>query len=154
MAYLIFKFLHVLGVVLLVGNVTVTAVWKVFADRTREPRTVAFAQRLVTGTDWAFTGTGIVLTIIGGYGMLLVAGIGLAASDWLLWGQILFVASGLVWACVLLPIQIRQARMARTFENRELVPDEYWRLARGWILWGVAATVPLVGALYLMIMKP
>lgn len=154
MAYLIFKFLHVLGIVLLVGNVTVTAVWKVFADRTREPRTVAFAQRLVTGTDWAFTGTGIVLTIIGGYGMLLVAGIGLADSDWLLWGQILFVASGSVWAFVLLPIQIRQARMARAFANEGVVPDEYWRLARGWIIWGVAATVPLVGALYLMIMKP
>ena len=54
--YPVLKFLHVLGVILLVGNVTVTAVWKVFADRTHNAVVVAFGQRLVTITDWFLTG--------------------------------------------------------------------------------------------------
>ena len=49
--YATFKFLHVLGAIILVGNVTVTAVGKVFADRTHDARVVAFGQRLVTITD-------------------------------------------------------------------------------------------------------
>jgi Predicted integral membrane protein (DUF2269) len=52
--YRAFKVIHLLGVVLFLGNIIVTAVWKMLADRTREPRTIAYAQRLVTVTDWIF----------------------------------------------------------------------------------------------------
>ena len=65
--YLAFKFVHLLGVVLFLGNIILTAVWKTLADQTREPRTIAYAQRLVTVTDWAFTLGGIVLILIGCY---------------------------------------------------------------------------------------
>jgi hypothetical protein len=33
--YLAFKVIHLLGVVLFLGNIIVTAVWKTLADRTR-----------------------------------------------------------------------------------------------------------------------
>lgn len=45
MTYLAFKVVHILGVVLFLGNIIVTGVWKVLADRTGELRTVAYAQR-------------------------------------------------------------------------------------------------------------
>jgi hypothetical protein len=70
--YATFKFLHVLGAIILVGNVTVTAVGKVFADRTHDARVVAFGQRLVTITDWSLTAGGIALLVLGGYGAALV----------------------------------------------------------------------------------
>jgi uncharacterized membrane protein len=155
-SYAFFKFLHLLGTVLLVGNVTATSVWKVFADRTRQAGTVAFAQRLVTYTDWALTGGGIVLMMVGGYGMVLKAGMpvmSLMALPWLLWGQVLFLASGLVWLFVLVPIQSAQSRMAVAFADGGAIPVAYWSLSRRWIAWGVVATVPLVAALYLMVMK-
>ena len=34
MSYEIAKFVHLTGVVMLMGNITVTAIWKYFADRT------------------------------------------------------------------------------------------------------------------------
>lgn len=154
MMYLAFKFLHVAGVVLLVGNVTITAIWKVFADRTGEMATIAFAQRMVNGTDWVCTGGGIALIVIGGYGMAASAGMDLAATRWLLWGQILFVLSGLVWLFVLVPIQGRQARLSARFVAGTSVPGDYRALSRQWILWGVVATVPLVAAMFVMIVKP
>ena len=147
------KLLHLLGVILLVGNVTVTSVWKVFAERTREPATIAFSQRLVTGTDWVFTGGGIVLMVVGGYGMVLVAGMPLLQPGWLLWSQLMFVLSGAIWAGVLLPLQVRQARMTRAFTREGEIPARYWRLARAWIFWGVTATLPLLVAMYLMVVK-
>jgi uncharacterized membrane protein len=52
LSYLAFKVVHLLGVVLFLGNIIVTGVWKTLADWTREPLTIAYAQRLVTITDW------------------------------------------------------------------------------------------------------
>ncbi|WP_295401633.1 DUF2269 family protein [uncultured Thiocystis sp.] len=154
MAYALLKTLHVLGVVLLLGNVIVTLLWKLAANRTGEPRAIAFVQRLVTLTDWWFTVGGVALIILGGYGAALVAGLDLLAVRWLLWGQVLFGLSGLLWVGILIPAQIRQARQARDFAAGGEIPASDWRDARRWTGWGILAIVPLLGALWLMIAKP
>ncbi len=153
-AFNLFKFVHILGIVLLLGNITVTAVWKVFADRTRDASIIAFGQRLVTGTDFGLTIPGIVLTIVGGYGAMVEARYDFPGPAWLLWSQIWFVVAGLIWLVMLIPIQVKQARMAREFSDTGAIPDAYRLLARQWIAWGLVATVPMVSALYLMIFKP
>jgi uncharacterized membrane protein len=152
-SYLAFKSIHLLGVVLFLGNIIVTAVWKAMADSTGEPRVVAFAQRLVTVTDWSFTVGGVLLIVVGGYGAAFSAGLDLRAS-WLLWGQAFFFASGAIWLIVLIPTQIAQARQARDFAGDEPIPDSYWRLSRRWLLWGVIATALPLANLYVMVFKP
>lgn len=139
---------------LLVGNVTVTAVWKVFADRTQSPTIVAFAQRLVIYTDWSFTLGGVVLTAAGGYGMAWFARMDVLAAPWLVWGQILFVASGLMWLAFLIPSQTKQSRLACRFDAKTSIPSAYQRLGRQWIGWGVVATIPLIAAIFVMTAKP
>ncbi len=153
MTYSILKFLHVLGVVLLIGNVTITAYWKVFADRTRDGVLVAHAQRAVIYADWLFTLPGIVLILVGGYGMAYHAGLNLFESPWLVWGQVFFLVSGLIWLAVLVPVQIRQSRVARALSPTDRVPESYWRDGRIWLIWGIVATVPLIAAIYVMIAK-
>ncbi len=150
--YAAFKFLHILGVILLLGNVTASAVWKVFANRTRHAVIIAFAQRLVTYTDWSLTLGGVLLIAVGGYGMAFVADINLLAG-WLFWGQALFVASGLVWLIKLVPLQIAQSRYIERLHTAGEVDEGYWGLCRAWIFWGAVATVPLVVAVFLMIAK-
>jgi len=108
-AYSAFKVVHLFGVVLFLGNIIVTALWKVMADRTGDPRVIAYAQRLVILTDFIFTAGGIVLILVGAYGMAAVAGLDLRGKTWLVWGQVLFVASGLIWTFILIPTQIAQA---------------------------------------------
>src|SRR6478609_4209928 len=97
MSYDAFKVVHLAGVVIFLGNIIVTAMWKVLADRTGDPRIIAYAQRLVTITDWIFT-----------------AGVD-PTQFWLALGQSLFVASGVIWIAILIPTQIIQARQARAF---------------------------------------
>jgi uncharacterized membrane protein len=154
MSYEFMKFLHLIGVVLLVGNVTITAFWKVFADRTGDAQIVAYAQHLVTLCDWIFTLSGIIMIFIGGYGMAFVRGYNVFESTWLIWGQLLFLVSGLIWLFVLIPLQIRQAQQARVSSLSGSVPAAYWRDGRLWLIWGIIATIPLVGAVYVMIAKP
>lgn len=151
--YDVFKFLHVVGVVVLVGNVTITAFWKAFSDMTRDPKIVAHAQRGVTVSDFIFTVIGIVLVMVGGYGAALVRDVPLFSSFWLVAGQILFAISGTMWLGVLIPLQIRQARAARLFADGSPIPESYWRDTKRWLVWGIIATVPLVAAIFVMVVK-
>jgi uncharacterized membrane protein len=146
--------LHILGVVLFLGNIIVTAVWKVLADRTQSPPVVAYAQRLVTITDVGFTATGVILIIVAGQVLADDYGGVFSGPAWLTWGWSLFVASGLIWIAVLIPIEVMQARLAKEFRDAPTIPDRYWRLSRLWAVFGAIATaLPLVN-LYLMIFKP
>ena len=154
MLYEIARFVHITGVVILMGNITVTAIWKFFADRDGRAEVLGFAQKLVTYTDWSMTVWGVVLLIVGGYGMAVLGGHDLLRTGWLLWSQLLFVASGLIWLGIIVPIQRRQARLAREFARGGVVPDAYRIESRRWLAWGLVSTVPLVGATWLMVAKP
>lgn len=88
MEYTTVKFIHLLGAVLFLGNIIVTAVWKSLADRTRNPVIIAFACRLVNVTDLAFTAFGAALVVIGGVGLFHAGGISLSDSPHLtIWHQ-------------------------------------------------------------------
>lgn len=152
--YYTFKTLHYLGVILLAGNITVTAVWKVFADRNGDWRIVRFGQNLVTGTDFGLTIPGIILTMVGGYGSAWMMGYSPFEPLWLVWSQVMFVLAGMIWLFILVPIQIRQARLANTWESQDDLSEEYRELSRRWITWGLISTVPLCAILWLMVAKP
>ena len=152
--YEFFKTLHIIGVILLVGNVTVSAVWKVFADRTCNPPVVAYAQRMITITDWSLTLLGILLISIGGYGVSYAMGQNPFGTSWLIAGQVLFAVSGAIWLGILIPLQVKLARSARRFHSGGEVPEQYWQDCRRWLFWGIVATVPLVAAVFVMVAKP
>jgi uncharacterized membrane protein len=106
----------------------------------------------VTYTDWSMTVWGVVLLMGGGYFMVFFADWPLTLH-WLLASQLLFVVAGLIWLLLLVPIQVRQARLARSFTGND-VGDEYRKLSRHWLIWGLISTLPLLAATWLMIAKP
>lgn len=155
MLYDIAKFLHLTGVVMLMGNITVTAIWKFFADVDGRPQVLGFAQKLVTYTDWSMTVWGVVLIMGGGYYMAITANFPLF-EGWMLWSQITFVVAGLIWLGLIVPIQIKQARLARAFAKGEgaQVGEEYRVLSKRWLTWGLISTVPMLMSTWLMVIKP
>lgn len=146
--------LHVLGVVLFLGNIVVTALWKVLADRTKSPPVMAFAQRLVTTTDIAFTATGAVLIVVSGHVLAEDFGGVFGGPAWLTIGWSLFIASGVIWAAALIPIEVMQARLARQFATEAAIPERYWRLSTLWSIFGAVATLLPLANLYFMVFKP
>lgn len=52
---------------------------------------------------------------------------------------------------VQIPVQVRQARVARVFAETGEIPEEYWRLVRRRYFWG--SMLPAV-SLYWMVFKP
>jgi uncharacterized membrane protein len=152
--YLVLKSVHIFGIVLLLGNLIVTAWWKLMANRTKNPSVIAFAQRQVTLTDFVFTAPGAFLAILAGDYMAYSFMEDSWNTQWLVWGRLLFIASGVIWITILIPTQIKQARLARNFANSKSIPDEYWKLSKRWNIFGtIAVLLPLIN-IYWMVFKP
>jgi uncharacterized membrane protein len=152
--YLLLKTLHIVGVVLFLGNIVVTGWWKAMADRTGNPVVIAFAQRQVTLTDWVLTAAGALLVAGTGLGNAALHDMDYLHIRWLSWGYGLFVLSGVIWVMVLIPIQIAQARLAHAFAAGGAIPGRYWTLNRLWYVFGVTATLIPFANIYWMVYKP
>lgn len=152
--YFHFKFLHLLSAVLFLGNLIVSAMWKLQADRSGDAAVAAFAARLVARTDKLFTGPAAFVVLMTG-GMLPTAGgYGFGGQGWIHAGATAFVLSGLIWLIVLIPIQRKQSAMAATFESGAQIPAEYQALTKRWAKWGGIATLLPIVALALMVYRP
>ena len=86
--------------------------------------------------------------------MVLTAGLNPLGPLWLIAGQSLFIASGIIWAAILIPVKIKQARQARAFASGGSIPESYLRLCRLWLIWGTIATLLPLANLYFMVVKP
>ena len=151
--YLLLKTLHILGVIIFIGNIVVTAFWKIFADLSRNWQIIAFSQRLVTYTDICFTFLGVLLIAV--TGVLLAKNYGAYWNvHWIFWGLSLFIASGVIWLVVLIPLQIKLHRIASMFSKSEIIPQQYWIYEGIWATFGIIATVLPFVTLYFMVFKP
>ncbi len=151
-AYLWLKTIHIIGVVLFLGNIIVTGWWKVLADRTNNPQIIAFAQRQVTLTDYVFTAGGALILLVAGMLNIWLHEMPLTMK-WLMHGMGLFIVSGLIWVLVLIPTQMKQAKMAKTFAETGEIPEHYWKLCQRWNFWGFLAVITPLITVYLMVFK-
>lgn len=146
--YLVWKLLHVVGAVLMVGNVVVTGAWAGLLWRQREGATPRQIARGILWTDLFFTFGGGALLTIAGIQLVRLAEWPWRELPWLRHGIELFVLATLVWLAVLLPDQWRMERCADTDVAR------FRRLFRRWMLVGWIDTVILIAALTLMVLRP
>lgn len=143
------KIVHVLSACLFLGNVVVSGTWAALAERTRNYDIIYFSNRLVLLTDLLFTLTGAILVVITGSMMAEHYG-GASTQGWISWSYLLFSTSGLIWAIVLVPIQLRQRILLRRHQS---ITPEYLRLSRIWQIAGAIATLVPLPIVYLMIAK-
>jgi uncharacterized membrane protein len=123
------------------------------ADLTKNPQIIAYAQRQVTLTDFIFTGGGVLILLVAGMVNVYLHDMSYSAK-WLGHGMAIFTVSGIIWGAVLIPVQMKQAKMAKEFSVSGVIPDSYWKLCTTWNIFGLLATlIPLVN-LYYMVFKP
>ncbi len=146
--YLILKLIHITGVVLFLGNITVGVFWKFYADRIGNAEVMAYTMDAIIRADRIFTIPGIVLLLIGGIGAALAGGIPILATGWILWGILAFTLAGIAFA----PLSQVQRRLSRAAHAGDLAT--YARLSKSWDLWGFIALVLPIFAFVVMILKP
>ena len=93
--YLVFKLVHIIAVVLFLGNIITGLFWKRHADRSNDPRIMANAMAGIIRSDRWFTIPGVVAILVGGFGTAIVGQIPILRTGWIFWAIILFTISGL-----------------------------------------------------------
>ncbi len=146
------RFMHLLGAVMFLGNILVTAVWASVARKNRHPEAVRVLVRGILLTDAIFTLPGVLLLFING-GMLGAEWFK-AGARWIMISMVLFILTGVVWGAVLVPVQKRLARIVDAMPPGGPVPPEYDAALAKWFRWGgIATLLPLI-VFALMVFRP
>ena len=155
MFYLALKAVHILAVVMFLGNIATGVFWKEHADRTRDPRIIAHALAGIIHSDRLFTIPGVVLITVAGIVAAVVGHVPLLRTGWVFWGIVLFTLSGVAFMAWVVPLQKRMLRLMESGAASG-APDwaAYLALSRRWALWGAVALLLPVAVLVLMVVKP
>jgi uncharacterized membrane protein len=141
--YLWLKFLHVLAVVMFLGNIVTGVFWHRHALRTRDPKLLAHAMDGVRRSDRLFTMPGV----------FLILGSGIWAA--IQWTIVLFAVSGITFGTRIAPIQKQLHAFAEAGTRRGAFDlAAYERLSKRWEFWGWVAIVTPVAGVALMVLKP
>jgi len=148
------KALHIFGVVIFLGNIMVTAVWMLLAERTKEPAVMHFASKVVNWAAVLFTGPGVILVLSNGLILATQWG-GIYRTSWITAALALFALSGIVWVGFLLRYQHRLIQLSKdSNESRDQLPKEFFQVLRRWYFWGIVATILPLISLVFMVVKP
>jgi uncharacterized membrane protein len=154
MLYLALKALHIVSVVLFLGNIITGVFWKVHADLTGDLRARVQALDGIIKSDRLFTVPGVFLIIATGVALAYVGNLPLLGTFWIVWSLVLFGVSGAAFGAFVGPLQKRLLVNARAGLAGHWNQAEYEALSRSWTVWGTIATAAPLVALFLMVMKP
>jgi uncharacterized membrane protein len=154
MQYSILKALHIVSVVLFLGNIITGVFWKIHADRTGELRARAQALDGIIQSDRVFTVPGVLLIIVTGVLLALTMHLPILGTKWILWALILFGISGAAFSIFVGPLQKKLLKNVQGGLAGAWNETEYHALSKAWGLWGTVATAAPLVALFLMVLKP
>lgn len=153
--YFALKTLHILAVVLFLGNIITGLFWKAHADRTGDARIIAHTLDGIIRSDRWFTIPGVLMIVVFGLGAAMVAGLPILGTSWIWQSLILFGISGLAFMGQVAPLQRKLRALALAAAGGgDWDARAYRRLSRRWEFWGAVATLTPLAALVLMVVKP
>jgi len=154
MLYLAIKSLHVLGVVLFLGNIITGIFWKRHADRSDDLKVRAQVLAGIIRSDRLFTLPTVGIIIVTGVLDALLVHLPILRTPWIAWGLGLFLLSGLVFSTRVGPLQKKLLSNVEAGISGNWDRAAYEKLSREWLGWGWLATgAPLI-VVFLMVFKP
>jgi uncharacterized membrane protein len=154
MHYLLWKLLHIVSVIIFMGNIVTGLFWAARAHKTRDFRLIASTFEGITRSDRLFTMPGVFGILIGGVVAAIHGKFPILGTGWILWSIVLFSISGIVFGVRLAPLQRRIAEFARGADASEVAWDSYRKMYTKWELWGLVAMLAPAVAVVIMVLKP
>jgi uncharacterized membrane protein len=147
-------FLHILGAVLLVGNLLTSIFWKYRGDSTKDLEIITHTHREIRKADRIFGHIGIILIFLTGLGLWHVNRIKIMDAYWLLWGFILFIISVTLWGAVIVPAEKKLISLSEKAVADGKVDADLIRFSRRWYNGVTLFLALLLIILFLMIFRP
>ena len=145
------RLLHILGAVLFLGNVVAGALWLGFADASGSRAALRFATRMINVADLVITGPAALLLFLNGAALVPAWG-GLSLQPWLARSVALFTVLTLLWASVLVPLQLHLENRIALLVDGPFPPTLRRRLIAYFVAGGAAGLLAL-SILGLMVLR-
>ncbi|HZD53257.1 MAG TPA: DUF2269 family protein [Woeseiaceae bacterium] len=154
MDYLIWKLVHVVSVIMFVGNITTGVFWAAHAVRSEDFALIASTFDGIIRADRRFTTPGVVGLTIGGIAAAISGGLPILGTGWILWGIVLLLISGAAFGMRVAPLQREILRLAREGDAADEARQTFRRCYASWQFWGTVALLTPLIAVVLMVLKP
>jgi uncharacterized membrane protein len=154
MFYLIIKLLHIIAVILFLGNIFTGLFWMRIAMKTKDWNIIAHTIKGVNQSDRLFTIPGVLLITAFGLWAAIKGHFPIIGTGWILWSIIFFSLSGIAFMCKVVPLQRKMEEITKdsssdTSANR----DSLIKMFREWEIWGAVALITPFIALVMMVLK-
>ena len=151
--YQVWKLIHLMAVILFLGNIITGLFWKHHADRTRDVRLIAHTMLGIIRSDRWFTVPGVIVITIAGMFTAVKGGLPMLRTGWILWSLIAFTLSGIVFGLRIAPLQKQILALASKGADGTFDWDLYRSKSLQWEIWGFIATATPIIAVILMVLK-
>jgi len=145
------KILHVLAVVVLLGNLLMAPFWRKRLAAVGGAQARAAANRSIRTADLMFTLPGWVVVLATGIMLIIPRGM---RGGWLHLSLLLFLGWLVLWHVLVLRARKAMIVQAEEAVGREQVPAELAQHEQQWQLWSYLSAVLVVLILILMVIKP
>jgi uncharacterized membrane protein len=153
LTYLILKYLHVLGAMVILGTGAGIAFFMLMAHLSRDAAFIARTAKIVVLADLVFTATAVIAQPVTGFVLLRLIGVP-PTEPWVAASLGLYAVAGAFW----LPVVWMQTRMrdlaSAAAEGGAPLPLAYHRLFKLWFLFGFPGFGSVALIVWLMIAKP
>jgi len=154
MYYNYLKLIHLIAVMIFLGNIVTGLFWMRIAVRTKDLKIIHFAMKGIIKADRYFTIPGVLIITAGGFLAAINGHFPILRTGWILWSIIMFSISGLAFAFKVAPLQREIYNLTL---NKEQTDDFNWedfkKIYIKWDIWGLIALLTPLAAFIMMVLK-
>ena len=154
MDYSYFKLIHLIAVVIFLGNIITGLFWMRLAVKTKDLKIICHTMNGIIVSDRWFTIPGVFVIIAGGIVSAMYAKLPLLGTGWIFWSIVMFSISGIAFGAKVAPLQKKIFKLASTGENPASFNwGAFMKVYRAWDIWGLVALLTPLAAFVMMILK-
>lgn len=154
MDYSYFKLIHIIAVMLFLGNIITGLFWMHIAVKTKDLKIMAFTMKGIRDSDRYFTIPGVIIITAFGFFAAISGHFPILHTGWILWSIIMFSISGFAFAFKVAPLQKKLYHLTL---NKESSGDFDWKnfnkVYLEWDIWGLIALLTPLAAFIMMTLK-
>lgn len=154
MDYNYLKLVHLIAVMIFLGNIITGLFWMRIAVKTQDLKVINFTMKGIIKADRYFTIPGVIVITAGGFLAAIYGHLPILRTGWILWSIVMFSISGLAFAFKVAPLQQRIYHLTL---NKETSTDFDWenfsKVYSQWEIWGLISLLTPLAAFVMMVLK-
>ena len=154
MEYSYFKLIHLIAVMIFLGNIITGLFWMAFAVKTKDLSIIRHSMMVIIKLDRYFTIPGVIIITAGGIMAAIYGHFPILRTGWIFWSIILFLISGLAFAFKVAPLQNKIYNLTiLKGSSTDFDWVNFGKVYLAWDIWGLIALITPLAAFVIMTLK-